>query len=98
MRPSNLWLRRARGPDRHHGLRCGLAETERRGMAPSVQKQIRATHQSRPSFDHLVGKREHFRGHLDSKRIGSLQIEDQLEPCDLDEGNVGGLRWDERNT
>jgi hypothetical protein len=43
------------------------------------------------SFDHLVGNREHRRGHLDAERSRRLKVEGELEFGSLQHRKVGGL-------
>jgi hypothetical protein len=40
-------------------------------------------------FDHLVGKREQGRRHVDAKRLGGLEVNDQLELGRLHNRQVG---------
>ena len=46
---------------------------------------------SRRLFDHLVGAREQRRGHFEAERLGSLEIDDQLDFRGLHDRQVGGL-------
>jgi hypothetical protein len=43
------------------------------------------------SFDHLVGEGEQGRRHGDAKRIGGLEVDDELKFCGLLNRQVGWL-------
>src|SRR6266516_892619 len=44
------------------------------------------------SFDHLVGEREQSVRYLEPERLGSLDVDHQLESARLDDGQVRGSR------
>src|SRR6476660_2850139 len=46
---------------------------------------------STPSFDHLVGKREHLVWYFEAERLGSAEIDEQLELAYLLHRHVGGF-------
>jgi hypothetical protein len=46
---------------------------------------------SRDSLDHLVGARLQGQGQLDAERLGSLEIEDQLDPYGLLDRQISRL-------
>jgi hypothetical protein len=48
-------------------------------------------HQDRPLFDHLVGEREQRRRHLEAKRLGGLEVDDELEFRRLQNGSSLGF-------
>jgi len=42
-------------------------------------------------FDHLVGAREQCRGNVEAKQTSSLQIDNEFEPCRLQNRKIGRL-------
>lgn len=49
------------------------------------------TNRRSPSFNHLVGNRKHTGWDVDAERLGSLEIDDQLEPSRSGDRQVDGL-------
>ena len=50
-----------------------------KAMSAVCQKRNGCMEQTASLFDHLVGTREQHRRHREAKRLGGLEINDQLE-------------------
>ena len=76
------------GPSR----RRGTITDPNPGHGPGVHSFLaRSSQACQASFDHVVGQRQHGRRECNAQRLGSLQIEDQLKPCRLNDRQVLGL-------
>jgi hypothetical protein len=55
------------------------------------QEETHASQQCTSSLDHLVGAREHRWRHFQTKRLGGLDVDNQLELRRLLNGEIAGL-------
>src|SRR5437588_6794741 len=53
---------------------------------------LRAPQQTAPLFDHVIGAREDRRGHVEPERLGSGQVDDEIELGWLLDRQVARLR------
>src|SRR3954452_22841602 len=59
--------------------------------ATPIRGFIRRRNKRTASFDHLVGASEQRQRQVEPERLGSLEVDDQLDFCTLDHRKVRGL-------
>src|SRR5262245_37962914 len=83
-----LPLRAAEKPDYRHRLLL----LRMRGERPPYRAAEQRDEVAGASLDHLVGEREQVTGDCDAERLGSLEVDHELEPDRLHDRQVGRIR------